>query len=151
MSVFSEIVNELLMEGVDVKSVNDSIDNTYEVVINYKGEEGDHTGNRLIQPVAYGTTKKGFPAIRAFQPNGDTTSKVPSWKLFRLDRILKWEPRPQNVFDEPPGFNQQVLGQFNPNGDDSRSEVFKVASFGTSQPVGGEPTDVKVLSRSKMW
>ena len=143
MSIFSEIVKEILNEGVDVKSVNDAIDSTYEVVINYKGEEGEHTGTREIQPVAYGTTKKGFPAIRAFQPNGDTSSRVPSWKLFRLDRIQSWEPHPENVFDEPPGFNQQVLGQFNPNGDESMSQVFKVASFGTNHPVGGEPTDVK--------
>ena len=143
MSLFSEIVREVLKEGVDVKSINDSIDNTYSVVINYKGEEGTHTGKRVIQPVAYGTTQKGFPAIRAFQPNGDTSSRVPSWKLFRLDRIQSWEPHPDQVFDEPPGFESQMLGQFNPNGDDSMSEVFKVASFGTNQPVGGDNRTVQ--------
>lgn len=143
MSIFSEIVREVLNEGVDVKSVNDAIGNTYEVVINYKGEEGEHTGQREIQPVAYGTTKKGFPAIRAFQPNGDTSSRVPSWKLFRLDRIQSWDPHPEKVFDEPPGFNQQMLGQFNPNGDDSMAEVFKVASFGGNQPVGGDNRTVQ--------
>ena len=143
MSIFGEIVNEVLNESVDVKSVNDSIQNTYGVVINYRGEEGEHTGPRLIQPVAYGTTKKGFPAIRAFQPNGDTSSRVPSWKLFRLDRIERWEPHKEEVFDEPPGFRQEVLGNFNPNGDNGMSQVFKVASFGTNSPVGGEPKDVQ--------
>ena len=142
MSIFSDIVKEVLKEGVDVKSVNDAIDRTYEVLINYRGESGEHTGQREIQPVAYGTTKAGFPAIRAFQPNGDTSSRVPSWKLFRLDRIESWEPQPENVFDEPPGFNQQVLGRFNPNGDESMSQVFKVASFGTNNPVGGETGEV---------
>jgi hypothetical protein len=93
--------------------------------------------------VAYGTTQKGFPAIRAFQPNGDSSSRVPSWKLFRLDRIQSWEPHPDQVFDEPPGFDSQMLGQFNPNGDDSMSEVFKVASFGTNQPVGGDNRTVQ--------
>lgn len=143
MSLFSEIVKGVLNEGVDVKSVNDAIDRTYEVLINYRGEEGEHTGVREIQPVAYGTTKAGFPAIRAFQPNGDTSSRVPSWKLFRLDRIESWKPQPDKVFDQPPGFNQQVLGQFNPNGDDSMSQVFKVASFGGANPIGGEPTAVQ--------
>lgn len=143
MSLFSEIVKEVLNEGVDVKSVNDAIDRTYEVYINYRGEEGEHTGVREIQPVAYGTTKAGFPAIRAFQPNGDTSSRVPSWKLFRLDRIEAWDPQPDKVFDEPPGFNQQMLGQFNPNGDEGMSQVFKVASFGGQNPVGGEPTAVQ--------
>lgn len=142
MSVFSEIVSEILCENVDVKSINDSIDKTYGVVINYRGETGTHTGKRLIQPVAYGTTKAGFPAIRAFQPNGDTSSRIPSWKLFRIDRIESWEPHPEDVFDEPPGFNQQ-LGRFNPNGDDSMAQVFKVASFGTNQPVGGDTDNVK--------
>ena len=143
MSLFADIVRDILNESVDVKSVNDAIDRKYEVLINYRGEEGEHTGIREIQPVAYGTTKAGFPAIRAFQPNGDTSSRVPSWKLFRLDRIESWKPQPNNVFDEPPGFQQQILGQFNPNGDDSMSQVFKIASFGTNSPVGGEPGDVK--------
>lgn len=143
MSIFSEIVREVLNENVDVKSVNDAIERTYEVLINYRGEDGDHTGVREIQPVAYGTTKAGFPAIRAFQPNGDTSSKIPSWKLFRLDRIESWKPQPENVFSEPPGFNQQILGSFNPNGDDSMSQVFKVANFGGGKPVGGKPGDVK--------
>ena len=142
MSIFEEIVRSIINESVDVKSINDSIDNTYGVVINYRGEEGDHTGSRLIQPVAYGTTKKGFPAIRAFQPNGDTSSSVPSWKLFRIDRIEKWEPHPEEKFDEPPGFNQQMLGRFNQNGDDGMSQVFKVAKFDVNGPVGGEPTNV---------
>ena len=142
MSLFSEIVREVLNESVDVKSVNDAIDRTYEVLINYRGEEGEHTGAREIQPVAYGTTKAGFPAIRAFQPNGDTSSRIPSWKLFRLDRIESWKPMPDKVFEEPPGFNQQALGAFNPNGDDSMSQVFKVASFGTNHPVGGEKGEV---------
>lgn len=143
MSIFSEIVREILEENVDVKSVNDAIDRKYEVLINYRGEEGEHTGPREIQPVAYGTTKAGFPAIRAFQPNGDTSSRVPSWKMFRLDRIESWKPQPDKVFDQPPGFDQQILGQFNPNGDESMSQVFKVASFGGTNPVGGEPNAVQ--------
>lgn len=142
MSIFSEIVDELLNESVDVKSLNNSIDRTYNVTITYRGEDGEHTGPRLIQPVAYGTTKVGFPAIRAFQPNGDTNSRVPSWKLFRVDRIESWDPHPDQVFDEPPGFDQIQLGQFNPNGDDSMAQVFKIASFGTTSPVGGTPKDV---------
>ena len=142
MSVFEEIVRSVLKENVDVKSVNDSIENTYGVVINYAGEEGGHNGKRFIQPVAYGTTKRGFPAIRAFQPNGDTSSRVPSWKLFRLDRIESWEPHPDAKFSEPPGFGSESLGRFNSDGDDGMSQVFKVARFGADIPVGGEPTDV---------
>ena len=142
MSLFSEIVREVLKEDVDVKSINNAIENTYEVIINYRGEDGEHTGAREIQPVAYGTTKAGFPVIRAFQPNGDTSSRVPSWKFFRVDRIEGWKPMPEKVFGEPPGFDQ-ALGRFNPNGDESMSQVFKVASFGGGNPIGGEPKDVQ--------
>lgn len=142
MSLFSEIVSEILKEDVDVKSINNAIDARHEVVINYRGEDGEHTGARLIQPVAYGTTKAGFPVVRAFQPQGDTSSRVPSWKFFRIDRIESWKPMPNNIFDEPPGFNQ-ALGKFNPNGDESMSQVFKVASFGGDNPVGGTPQDVQ--------
>ena len=142
MSIFGEIVREILNEDVDVKSINNAIDGTYEVMINYRGENGEHTGAREIQPVAYGTTKSGFPVIRAFQPNGDTSSRVPSWKFFRVDRIESWNPMPEKVFNEPPGFNQE-LGKFNPNGDDSMSQVFKVANFGGGNAVGGETTDVQ--------
>jgi hypothetical protein len=142
MSIFSEIVKEILNEDVDIKSINDAIENTYEVIINYHGEDGEHTGAREIQPVAYGTTKAGFPVIRAFQPNGDTSSRVPSWKFFRVDRIEGWKAMPDKVFGEPPGFDQ-AAGKFNPNGDDSMSQVFKVASFRGGNPVGGEPKDVQ--------
>lgn len=140
MSLFGEIVRELITEGADVKLVNDAINNTYEVRINYKGEDGEHTGERLIQPVAYGYTMKGFPAIRAFQPQGDTSSRIPSWKLFRLDRIESWNPMKDQVFSEPPGFNQMVLGKFNPNGDDSMSQVNNIAKFGNERNVPQQPS-----------
>ena len=140
MSLFGEIVRELITEGADVKLVNDAINNTYEVVINYQGEDGSHTGKRLIQPVAYGYTKKGFPAIRAFQPQGDTTSRIPSWKLFRLDRIQSWSPLKDNVFDEPPGFDQMVLGKFNPNGDETMSQVNNIAKFGRGSEIPSTPS-----------
>ena len=127
-----EIYKEILSENVSLDKVNDAIDNTYEVMINYHSNGEDiATGERIIQPVAYGLTKSGNPVIRAFQPYGDTTSKVPSWKFFRLDRISFWKGLYNNKFKEPPG-TYNAEGRFNQNGDKTMSIVYKIANFNNS-------------------
>ena len=129
MNLFERIVAEILTENVETGKVNDAIDRTYEVVINYNsGGDGSASGERIIQPVAYGLTKAGNPVIRAFQPYGDTKSKTPAWKFFRLDRIISWKPKYKNTFEEPPGMNN-AEGTFNPNGDNSMTTVYNQAVF----------------------
>ena len=119
----------LLEESVNGQDVSDAIDNHERVIINYHSNGQDNaTGSRVIEVYAYGLTKAGNPVIRAFQPYGDTTSKVPSWKLFRLDRIDNWEPTGQK-FTEPASDYYPTTGNFNPNGDKTMSVVYKVAQF----------------------
>lgn len=120
----------LLQESVSINSVNDAIDTHTRIIINYhtKGEN-IATGARIIEVYAYGLTKAGNPVIRAFQPYGDTTSRVPSWKFFRLDRISYWKPTKQ-VFTEPASNYYKGLGDFNPDGDNTMSVVYKIAKFG---------------------
>ena len=135
MSFFSDIVESILLtEGVPVGKVNDAIDRTYEVEINYRTDGKDNaTGKRIIQPVAYGLTKAGNPVIRAFQPYGDTTSKIPSWKFFRLDRIIGWKPKFKQKFTEAPPGMHNAEGNFNPNGDKTMSVVYNIAQFGNKK------------------
>lgn len=135
MGFFSEIVESILLtEGVPVGKVNDAIDRTYEVEINYRTDGKDEaTGKRVIQPVAYGLTKAGNPVIRAFQPYGDTTSKIPSWKFFRLDRIIGWKPKFKQKFTEAPPGMHNADGNFNPNGDKTMSVVYNIAQFGNKK------------------
>ena len=136
MSLFGEILQSL-NESVDVNAVNDAINKRYEVVMTYhsKGED-KNTGQRLIQPVAYGTTKAGYPVIRAYQPYGDTTTKTPSWKFFRLDRIGEWRPLTMHTFNQPPGASKEaLLGSFNPNGDETMSQVYNIANFGGGKQI----------------
>ncbi len=123
----------ILTESVDVKDVEDAIDSHKRIIINYhtKGED-KNTGARVIEVYAYGLTKAGNPVIRCFQPFGDTTSRVPSWKFFRLDRISEWQPTEQ-VFSRPADFYYKNLGDFNPNGDETMSVVYKIAKFGDNQ------------------
>ena len=134
MELLERIYNSLLLtESVGVDEVNDALDNHKRVIINYRSKgEDKNTGARVIEAYAYGLTKAGNPCIRAFQPYGDTTSRVPSWKFFRLDRIIEWKPTEQ-TFDRPADFYYKNLGNFNPNGDETMSVVYKVAKFGNDQ------------------
>lgn len=134
MELLERIYNSLLLtESVGVDKVNDALDNHKRVIINYRSKgEDKNTGARVIEVYAYGLTKAGNPCIRAFQPYGDTTSRVPSWKFFRLDRIIEWKPTEQ-TFDKPADFYYKNLGNFNPNGDETMSVVYKVAKFGNDQ------------------
>ena len=134
MELLERIYNSLLLtESVGVDEVNDALDNHKRVIINYRSKgEDKNTGARVIEVYAYGLTKAGNPCIRAFQPYGDTTSRVPSWKFFRLDRIIEWKPTEQ-TFDRPADFYYKNLGNFNPNGDETMSVVYKVAKFGNNQ------------------
>lgn len=120
----------LLKESASVTNVNDAINKHYRVIINYKTRGEDiANGSRLIEVYAYGLSKAGNPVIRAFQPYGDTASRVPSWKLFRLDRITTWKPTKQ-IFTHPASDYYKGLGEFNKDGDLSMSVVYNIASFG---------------------
>lgn len=133
MGYLRRLVKQILKESAFENEAKDAITKHYEVYISYDGEnsDGDETkgkGVRLIQPVAMGLSKKGNPVIRAFQPNGDTKTHKPAWKLFLLDRIKTWEPRKKNRFSEPPGM-YTADGKFNSGGDKSMSQVDIIADF----------------------
>ncbi len=133
MDFLTEIFQEIITEEARVVDVVDAIKKRYEAKITYKADNDPKgTGSRIIQPVAYGITKAGNPVIRAFEPYGDTKTKTPAWKFFRLDRITSWKPLRQNKFSEPP--EDQWLkagadGKFNEAGDNSMAEVFLIADF----------------------
>lgn len=129
-----ELLQEVLLrESVSVDDIGDVMDNHKRVIINYhsKGEDVA-TGARVIEVYAYGLTKAGNPVIRAFQPFGDTTSRVPSWKFFRLDRISAWKETNQR-FSRPASEFYRGLGEFNPNDDLTMSTVYKITTFDDNQ------------------
>lgn len=127
------IVNELLTESANVNNVHSSIKQRKEAEIYYyDAEDPDGSGKRIIQPVAYGLSKAGNMVVRAFQPYGDTKTKVPHWKLFRLDKIRSWRTLWKRTFSEPPG-QFAADGKFNENGDKTMSQVYLVANFEPSR------------------
>lgn len=120
---------ELLTESVSIGEINNAIDTHTRILINYHTNgEDNNTGARIIEVYAYGLTKAGNPVIRAFQPYGDTTSRVPSWKFFRIDRISYWKSTGQK-FSRPASDYYKGMGLFNPNGDMTMSVVYKIAKF----------------------
>ena len=129
--MLSELLQEILLtESVSVNDIDDAMDNHKRVIINYHSNGEDvATGARVIEVYAYGLTKAGNPVIRAFQPFGDTTSRVPSWKFFRLDRISAWKETNQR-FNRPASEIYRGLGDFNPDDDKTMSVVYKIATFG---------------------
>ena len=133
MDFLEQIFQELLTEEARTVDVVDAIKKRYEAKITYKADNDPKgSGERIIQPVAYGTTKAGNPVIRAFEPYGDTKTKVPAWKFFRLDRITSWKALRRNKFSEPPADQWRMSGaegKFNENGDETMAEVFLVADF----------------------
>ena len=139
MTLFEEIIAEILTEDVNAGKINDAISRSYEVKINYESESDDASGERIIQPVAYGLTKAGKPVIRAYQPFGDTQTSVPAWKFFLVSGIQSWKPLFKRVFKTPPP-------GFNPSGDKSMSTVYKVAKFfgqSDAETAPKQPTPVK--------
>ena len=125
MEYFKRLLEEtFLCESIaTVSNVNSAIDNLTQVEIRYNsGGESVATGRRIIYPVAYGLTKSGNPVIRAFEPYGDTKTKVPAWKFFRLDRIKNWRPLKKT-------FKGSELNGFNENGDETMSIVYNIANI----------------------
>ena len=131
--MLTELLEQILNESVSINNIDDAIDNHKRIIINYHSNGEDiATGARVIEVYAYGLTKAGNPVIRAFQPYGDTTSKVPSWKFFRLDRISGWEDTGQ-TFSRPASDYYKGLGEFNPDDDKTMSVVYKIATFGDEE------------------
>lgn len=116
-----KIYEELILENISRNSIIDAMDNRYIVQINYAGDDNTAAGPRYVEVYAFGNSKNGNPVIRAFQLAGDTKTIAPSWKLFRVDRITRWEPTQR-------GFNRPRNG-FNPTGDKAMSVVHKITNF----------------------
>ena len=132
MDYAKSVIFKILSEGVGQDKIIDAIKKRHEVKIKYTADDDPKgTGERMIQPVAYGTSKAGNPVIRAWQPNGDTKTRIPHWKLFRVDRIDNWKAYPKRKFKTPPDDPNQPA--FNKNGDKTMSQVFVIADFDSAE------------------
>lgn len=103
MDLFKDIVNEsLLLELRQEREadVMDAINKVLRVRMVYNDRKGGKGKNeRFILPVAFGLTKSGKKAVRAYETMGSSkrglttppnNRKFPKWKLFLFDNIISW-------------------------------------------------------------
>jgi predicted DNA-binding transcriptional regulator YafY len=117
----------LIVEIASIDSVVKAIKQKDKVVIYYAGDEPGGKGLRNIEPVCFGYSKAGNPVLRAWDDEGASHTSykgeqpLPGWRIFRVDKILSFNPTGEN-FDTPRPL-------YNPNGDKSMSRVIINAKF----------------------
>ena len=131
----------LICEIASLDSIIDAIKGRKVVVIYYDGDEPGGRGLREIEPVCLGTSKAGNKVLRAWDSEGashtgyEGEQPLPSWRLFRLDKILSNKPTGE-VYNEPkPGYNF--------NGDKSMVSVIINAVFDNNPPPQEQPTQTE--------
>jgi len=133
MNLLDSLVS-ILVEQVSNSVVKDAITNKHTCEIRYLDDEKLPSGGnvRVIQPVAYGYSKRDNPVIRAYQTSGPSLKvdekgiPLPDWRLFRVDRIKTMKPKKGDdslflTFEEPP--------LYNPMGDNSMTRVLYNSKF----------------------
>jgi len=121
------ITKSLILEIASIESVVDAIKNKNRVIIYYDGDEPGGRGLREIEPVCFGYSKAGNAVLRAWDIEGSShraylgKKPLPSWRLFRLDKIFSMRPTGE-VFTTP-------RPNYNPSGDKSMSNVIINVKF----------------------
>jgi predicted DNA-binding transcriptional regulator YafY len=122
------VAKGLILEIASIESIIDSIRKKNRVVIYYDGDEPGGRGLREIEPVCFGFSKKGNAVLRAWDLEGAShrsflgSKPLPSWRLFRVDKILSLNPTGES-FDSP-------RPNYNPLGDKSMTQVVINVKFG---------------------
>lgn len=120
-------VKSLILEVASIDSIVDAIKKKDICIIYYDGDEKGGRGLRKIEPVCFGYSKADNPVLRAWDLEGASYSAqkgkqpLPSWRLFRVDKILSFKPTTEKFNTLKPGYN--------PNGDESMIKVIINANF----------------------
>lgn len=126
MNLYNTYKN-LILEVASINDIVDSIKQKKRVIIYYDGDEPGGKGLRIIEPVCYGYSKAGNQVLRAWDLEGAShrdylgEKPLPSWRMFRIDKIINYKPTLEN-FDTP-------RPNYNPNGDKSMTRVIVNAVF----------------------
>ena len=116
-----ESLKGIINEIASLDSIIDAIKNRQRVIIYYDGDEPGGRGIREIEPVCLGISKAGNKVLRAWDNEGSSHTAyigdqpLPSWRLFRIDKILSLTPTGEN-FDTP-------RPNYNPIGDKSMTRL----------------------------
>ena len=133
MNLLNSLI-DLLSEQVSNSVIKDAITNKHTCELRYMDDEKLPQGSqvRVIQPVAYGYSKKNNPVVRAYQTSGPSLKvnekgiPLPDWRLFRVDRIKSMKLKKGDdslflTFGEPP--------LYNPSGDNSMDRMMYNSKF----------------------
>jgi predicted DNA-binding transcriptional regulator YafY len=121
------ITKALILEVASIESIIDSISKRKRMIIYYDGDEPGGKGLREIEPVCFGYSKGGNLVLRAWDLEGSShrgylgTKPLPSWRLFRSDKILSFKPTGENFDIARPNYN--------PRGDKGMTKVIINAKF----------------------
>ena len=157
MTLFKHIVNEALLTEIAQSRESDikkAINNVLRVRMSYNDKKGGKGKNeRYILPVAFGLTKSGKKAVRAYQTAGSSkrgltnppnNRDIPKWKLFLVDNIYSWSNGKKSFRDYKDALINLGL---NTHGDKSMTTLFAITPFAdddvqvakTSNPITPEP------------
>ena len=127
----TQTLKGILLEVVNLNDVQKAIKNKDVSVIYYDGDEPGGKGLRLIEPVCLGYSKANNLVLRAWDYEGASHRDfigelpIPSWRLFRLDKILSFKPTTDKFNTPRPGYNT--------SGDKSMNRVIINAKFNNLQ------------------
>ena len=122
-----ESLKGLICEMASMEDIIDAIKNKKRIIIYYDGDEPGGKGLRNIEPVCLGTSKAGNKVVRAWDEEGAShrgftkEKPLPSWRMFRLDKIQTVQPTGENFTEMRPNFN--------PNGDKSMKSIIIISKF----------------------
>ena len=120
-------LKSLITEAASSDDMKKSIEQKQVCSIYYEGDEPGGRGLREIEPVALGRSKAGNLVLRGWDRTGASHTAykgeqpLPSWRLFRVDKITMLKPTRENFTQAQPGYNF--------NGDKSMTQVIVIAKF----------------------
>jgi predicted DNA-binding transcriptional regulator YafY len=123
---------KLIVEAASIDEIVRTIKQRKRVIIYYDGDEPGGKGLRIVEPVCYGYSKSGNPVLRAWDVEGAShraylgEKPLPSWRMFRIDKIINYKPTLEDFNEMRPGYN--------PNGDKSMTRVIINAVFDQQTP-----------------
>jgi hypothetical protein len=120
MTTLYETYQQVLNEAVANYKIINAIKNKLTVRFYYDGDKNNQKGYREGDIYAFGESTKGNPVIRVYQLRGTTASRVPEWKMFRVDKIRDMEYIGE--FERP-------QAKFNAGGDNSMQQVYNIVEF----------------------
>lgn len=145
MGLFSDIVRECLITeaiGLNDDNIKDAINKVVRVRMVYNDNDRKYVWNydktrlispqkgkaeRYILPVAYGLTKSGKRAVRAYETAGSTRRGGPHWKLFLVDNIVSWANGKRSFKN----MGEQLIEKgFNPDGDKGFTTLYAYSPIG---------------------